>query len=150
MIHAQNTKTLPALIGVIATNATSASAVIDTKDAQYVQLELSLPAATSGGTSTITSLKVQTAPTATGAWTDLPGTIGDGTTNTDFALPTSNDTANPHSFRIGVRKGGGVAGRYFRTVQQAAAGYVVVGVNANLDLNAVNPSQSPADVVVAA
>jgi hypothetical protein len=135
MIQASNMLPFVALCATVATNAPNA-VIIDTKptgnEFDFVDILLTLPTATSGGTSTATSLVFRESD-STSTFTTTVSTGG-----TDFTILAHNVETGPQIQRFQRDLRG--KKRYIQVVSQAAAGYAVLGVHGYLSKGHVTPT----------
>lgn len=118
MIGLQNTKVVVMNANVVSSTAAEVSDFyVDTSGFKYAKFIVSTPQPTTGGTSTFTSLVLKEGDSTTAISTTVL------TGGTDFALPTSSDTATPACgvINLDLRK----RKRYLAWTSQAtAAAYV--------------------------
>lgn len=143
MLNLSNILPVPLLSATVATNATNA-VYVDTKPSgnqfDHLHLIVTVPKATSGGTSTIASLVINHGDTTSTISTALA------TGGTNFTIITSNDTANfaCQYFSIPLRG----RKRYVGVTSQAAAGYAILGITALLSKGHQTPPFTSASTLV--
>lgn len=116
MIALQNTKIVSAGVLTAATNANANGITIDTLGYDYCSIIFSGAVATSGGTSTWTSLSLIQSDTTT---LSTSNTVSGFVSGTDFTITASNDTVNPFiaKFDVDLRD----KKRYLGVARQAAS-----------------------------
>lgn len=116
MIALQNCKVVSAGDLTAATNANANGITIDTLGYKYCSIIFSGAVATSGGTSTWTSLSLIQSDTTTLSTSD---TVSGFVSGTDFTITASNDTVNPYIAKFDVNLAG--KKRYLGVARQAAS-----------------------------